>query len=52
MFLLLIALYTGEMITENYNTAQECEEALFKAIDEGKRKGIADIRCVDISNHY
>jgi hypothetical protein len=52
MYILLIALYSGEVLHTYHDTSQECERALYQAIDEGRRKKIADIKCFDAKTYY
>ena len=48
MYILLVAMYSGQLLTTYHDTAKECEQALYQAIDEGRRKQIADIKCIEV----
>jgi hypothetical protein len=52
MYILLVAMYSGEVLHTYHDTAKECEQALYQAIDEGRRKKIADIKCFDAKTYY
>jgi hypothetical protein len=50
MFLLLVIAFNGNITTNYYDTAAQCEVALFNATDAGKYKEIEQAKCIDLTD--
>jgi hypothetical protein len=48
MFLLVLVMFTGEVTTNLYPTAADCEAALIQKTDVGNLKKIKIAECIDI----
>ena len=48
-FLLLIIAFSGQLSTNYYNTAKECELALINSTDKGQYKNYEVVRCIDLN---
>ena len=50
MFLLIIILFTGDVMTTSYPTMDACSDALFQRTDMGKLKSIKIAQCINTEN--
>ena len=48
MFLLLLIMFNGDMQTEVYQNAEECEVALIQKTDLGNYKKIKIAKCISL----
>jgi hypothetical protein len=48
-FLLIIVAFSGNVYQHYYNTAEECETALFVKTDEGRYKYYDEAHCINLT---
>lgn len=48
MFLLVIILYTGNVMTTPYDSAESCEAGLIQTTDLGNYKRMKEVKCINL----